>query len=121
MLKNKLPWLVAVGAIAFAYQQYELHESVRRLERNVQSISSNTGSQLHATQNNLLAQMQLNQRSSVAGLSYIELVVEGIARKQGLPIERAREAFEKLPNNPPPGWRGDAPGETAGTKTASKP
>lgn len=53
-----------------------------------------------------LTQAQRNQLSMVASHTYFELLLEGIARRLGLPLDRARSAFEaEVKANKPPSWK----------------
>lgn len=51
-----------------------------------------------------LLQTQKNQVSMTGALSYAELLLEGIARNAGLPIEEARQIFSQRPGGIPEGW-----------------
>ena len=120
-MKDKLAWVAVATALILAWRLYELHDSVDKLQRTVNSMQ-NSGGNAVASIHPSLVRIQENQRSMVGALSYIELVTEGIARNNGLPIERARDAFKKLPGNPPPGWHWNGPWETSTeTKTAVTP
>jgi hypothetical protein len=111
-MMQKISWVHAAVLVFFAWQFYELNESVKRLQMTVNSVQrpSQAPDVVNAL-NPPLVQIQKNQTSIVAGLSYIEIMLEGVVRKQGLPLQGARDLFNKIPGNPPAGWRWQTPWE----------
>jgi hypothetical protein len=120
-VKDKLlPGLVVLCLLVMSWLIYDLKSEVERLRFAVgnRNDSANTVNALNVP----LLTIQQNQVSAAAGLHYLELLAEGMARKNGLPVEQAREAFKKRAGGVPPGWNwnaaweGTAPVETPPAK-----
>jgi hypothetical protein len=78
-------------------------EELARLFNHEHSGSGTPGTTTLMGAGSLQAIVQ-NQVSAAAGLGYLELLLEGIARKMGLPIEQAHIEFGKRPGGVPAGW-----------------
>lgn len=111
-MKDKLfPGLVVLCLLVMSWLIYDLKSEVQGLKFALanRNEAANTVNALNAP---LLA-IQQNQVGAAAGLHYLELLAEGMARKSGLPIEQAREAFKKRRDGVPPGWNWNAAWEGA--------
>jgi hypothetical protein len=119
MRDRALPALVVVCLLVMSWFIYDLKSEVqqlRQLAQNNQNQAANTVNVL----NPALAQIQQNQVSSAAGLHYLELLLEGLVRHDGLPIDKARDAFKKRAGGVPAGWNWNTPWETPAESVPAK-
>lgn len=95
--------LLVVMLVCVVYNSW----TVATLRADIKRSSNTQSSAPHVDLGQLnapLLQIQQNQVSAQAALSYNEMLTEGLVRKAGLPIEEARAVFEKREPGLPSGW-----------------
>ncbi len=95
--------ILIAGVGYLAYSIGELKDDVRYVQQLAGMRSDNSGQIVNAL-NPPLMQIQKNQMSASAATQYSELLLEGLVRKAGLPLDKARAEFERLQKGTPAGW-----------------
>lgn len=110
MKDRALPVLVVICLLVMSYFIYDLKSEVQEL-RQVAQVSQNQAANTANVLAPSLVAIQRNQVSAAAGLHYLELLLEGVVRHDGLPIDNARTMFKNRAGGVPAGWNWNTPWE----------
>jgi hypothetical protein len=95
-----LLFVLVLVAFYNAYTLSHLEDSVKQLDWKVNNIRPTPQVDLSSVEHNTVSAMR--------ELIYLELLSEGMTRKMGLPIDKAKQAFATHFQGLPPNWKWDA-------------
>ena len=105
--------LLVVMMCGGIYGYYQLHERIQSTERLASTCRCPTSNAGH----HALAQIGRVSQNMTWSHSYFERLLEGLARRNGLPLEAARQQFSKqFPAAVSRGWKWLAPWEGGAVK-----
>jgi hypothetical protein len=108
MDSNKLTQvLLAIVLLLGAYNAYQISGLKSRVSTEgaqARNAVSNASSNEQLNLGRLAQSLDRNMRLLNASHGYFELLLEGLTRKAGLPVDSARGLFEKRKGGVPSGW-----------------
>jgi hypothetical protein len=109
--KDMAIWVLAAAVAFTGWQMFETNKDMKRMKNDIATMSANANPSYigGASPSEALNQ---NFDTIIANQSYNEILLEGVVRKLGLPIDRARAEFEKRPGGVPATWQWNSPWES---------